>query len=130
VEPWPRIRDIEWFDEKGKTMRPEDWQFAEGRLLCVRRAVRLEDERTEISVLLINNTGDQHRFALPQPSLPWVARIDSADPQRLECDLDAQSVEVEARSVQLLTALLAAQPPQPIVHGEEEERAPEPEAAG
>ena len=29
--PGRGMRDIEWFDEKGKTMRPEDWQYGEGR---------------------------------------------------------------------------------------------------
>jgi len=126
VEPWPRIRDIEWFDEKGKTMLPEDWQFTEGRLLSVRRAVRLEDESTEISLLLINNTGDMHGFELPQPPLPWFAQLDSAQLDGQEHELTGTEVEVAAHSVQLLTAIVAAQPPQTLVH-EEADRAPEPE---
>jgi glycogen operon protein len=128
VEPWPRIRDIEWFDEKGMTMRPEDWQYGEGRLLSVRRAVRLEDERTEISLLLINNTGDLHGFELPQPQLSWVARIDSAHLQLQDRQIDGASIDVEAHSVQLLTAIVAAEPPETLVH-EEEDKACEPEAA-
>lgn len=128
LEPWPRVRDIEWFDEKAKTMRPEDWQYAEGRLLSVRRAVRLEDERTEVSLLLINNTADLHPFELPQPKLPWVVRVDSANPQQHtgELELEANAVNVEAHSVQLLTAIVAPEPPQTVVHAEED-TAPEPE---
>jgi glycogen operon protein len=126
VEPWPKVRDIEWFDEAGKTMRPEDWQYGEGRLLCVRRAVRLEDERTEVSVLLINNTADVHGFELPQPLLPWVAHIDSANPELADHDVESAHVEVQARSVQLLTAIVAAEPPQVQVHALEESAA-EPE---
>jgi glycogen operon protein len=126
VEPWPRVRDIEWFDEKGKTMRPEDWQYGEGRLLCVRRAVRLEDERTEISVLLINNTGDLHAFQLPQPPLPWTARIDSAHPELQDKPITAAGIDVESHSVQLLTAIVAAQQPETLVHAHDEV-APEPE---
>jgi isoamylase len=128
VEPWPRIRDIEWFDEKGKTMRPEDWQYGEGRLLCVRRSVRLEDERTEISLLLINNTGDLHSFELPQPKLPWVARLDSAYPQLQERDIDAPSLEIEGRSVQLLTTIVVAEQPQTLLHSEQDS-ATEPDEA-
>jgi isoamylase len=126
VEPWPRVRDIEWFDEKGKTMQPEDWQFGEGRLLSVRRAVRLEDESAEISLLMINNTGDLHSFSLPQPVLPWIARIDSAHPDLGDRELEGTGIDVEARSVQLLTAVVAAQPPEILVHAEED-TAPEPE---
>jgi isoamylase len=126
VEPWPKIRDIEWFDEKGKTMRPEDWQYGEGRLLCVRRAVRLEDERTEISLLLINNTADPYAFELPQPTLPWVAHLDSAHPEVADRDLADTRLEVEARSVQLLTAIVAAEVSEALVHAQEDS-APEPE---
>jgi glycogen operon protein len=128
VEPWPRIRDVEWFDEQGKSMQPEDWQYGEGRLLCVRRAVRLEDERTEISLLLINNTADRHSFELPQPKLPWVVRLDSADPELQELDIEQPGLDVEARSVQLLTAIVAAEQPRTLLHSEEE-RAPDPERA-
>ena len=44
IEPLPQVRDIEWFDENGDVMRPEDWQYAEGKLLCVRRAARIEPQ--------------------------------------------------------------------------------------
>ena len=126
VEPWPRIRDIEWFDEKGNTMRPEHWQFGEGRLLSVRRSVRRQDESAEISLLMINNTGDSHSFSLPQPALPWVARIDSAHPELEDRELEGNDIDVEAHSVQLLTAVVAAEPPQTVVHAAED-TAPEPE---
>jgi glycogen operon protein len=126
VEPWPRIRDIEWFDEKGNTMRPEDWQFGEGRLLSVRRSVRREDESAEISLLMINNTAESHRFSLPQPPLPWVARIDSTQPELEDRELEGNNIDVEAHSVQLLTAVVVAAPPQTVIHTKEE-TAPEPE---
>jgi isoamylase len=77
-EPLPQVRDIEWFDENGDVMRPEDWQYTEGRLLCVRRAARLDDARAEVSLLLINTTADVHGFQLPQPQLHWCLRVDTA----------------------------------------------------
>jgi isoamylase len=127
VEPWPKVRDIEWFDEKGKTMRPEDWQYGEGRLLCVRRALRLDEERTEVSLLLINNTADVHAFDLPGPLLPWVAHIDSAQPDLADHDLSGPQVELAARSVQLLTAIVTAQQGEPAVHSDTD-KASEPQA--
>ena len=90
--------------------------------------MRLEDERTEVSLLLINNTGDLHAFILPQPSLPWFARIDSAHLQSQDRQLEGASVQVAAHSVQLLTAIIAAEPPATLVH-EEQDKAPEPEPA-
>jgi isoamylase len=127
VEPCPKVRDIEWFDEKGKTMRPEDWQYGEGRLLCVRRAVRLEDERTEVSVLLINNTAEVHHFELPAPALPWVAHIDSTQPELQDHDLAGSKIELAARSVQLLTAFVTATATESDVQVHAE-KADEPEA--
>jgi glycogen operon protein len=62
LEPVPQVRDIEWFDENGDTIRLEDWQYWEGRLLCVRRARRLDDGRAELCLLLANNTIDEQTF--------------------------------------------------------------------
>jgi len=72
VEPLPQVRDIEWFDESGDVMRPEDWQYGEGRLLSVRRARRLDEARVEISLMLTNNTSDSHSFQLPDPRFRWL----------------------------------------------------------
>jgi glycogen operon protein len=121
------VRDIEWFDERGRTMKPEDWQYGEGRLLSVRRAVRLDEERTEISLLLINNTADPHPFELPAPALPWVAHIDSSNPDLQDHELQAPRVEVAARSVQLLTAIVTAESADMAVETHDE-KASEPHA--
>jgi isoamylase len=121
VEPWSKVRDIEWFDEKGKAMRSEDWQFGEGRLLSVRRAVRLDQERTEVSLLLINNTAEVHAFEFPLPALPWVLRLDSAHPDSQPHEQQATLVEVRARSVQLLTAVVRAEGAPVAVHSEEDQ---------
>jgi glycogen operon protein len=106
VEPLARLRDIEWFDEKAHPMRPEDWHYSEGRLLSVRRAVRLEEETTEISLLLINNTGERHGFELPKPVLPWCLRLDTTNVGAAEADFEGSTVEVEGHSLQLLTTIV------------------------
>ncbi len=104
VEPLPQVRDIEWFDENGDSMRPEDWGYWEGRLLGVRRSMRLPDGHGELCLLLANNTGDQHVFQLPQPLFSWMLRLDSANPALADRPIDAPQIEVAAHSVQLLTA--------------------------
>ncbi len=108
LEPLPQVRDIEWFDDSGDTMRSEDWQFPEGRLLCVRRAARLDDSQVELTLLLANNTTDMHVFQLPDPAFPWWLRLDSAEAHTAARLLDRSSVEVAAHSVQLLTAIAAS----------------------
>jgi glycogen operon protein len=108
IEPVSQIRDIEWFDESGDAMRPEDWQNGEGRLLCLRRAVREGDSHVQISLVLINNTAQEQRFQLPQPSFDWALRLDSAAPDGIGRALGAVTVQVASYSVQLLTAMVVS----------------------
>jgi glycogen operon protein len=116
LEPLPQIRDIEWFDENGDTMRPVDWQYGEGRLLCVRRAVRLDAERAEVSLLLTNNTPSAQKFQLPDPGFAWWRRLDSAAPQSADAQLKDVAIELAPHSVQLLTAVVLAAMSSPTVH--------------
>jgi isoamylase len=104
LEPVPQVRDAEWFDENGDIMRGEDWQNPEGRLLCLRRAARLDPQRTEVSLLLTNNTQEARSFQLPDPPLSWTLRLDSDDPTGGERLVQTASVEVAPHSVLLLTA--------------------------
>ena len=108
IEPLPQVRDIEWFDESGDIMRPEDWQYTEGRLLSVRRARRLDEARVEVSLLLTNNTSDSHSFQLPEPRFRWWLRLNSADVQNADREIELAAIDVAAHSVQLLTAIVAA----------------------
>ncbi|HTW74066.1 MAG TPA: glycogen debranching protein GlgX, partial [Steroidobacteraceae bacterium] len=131
VEPLPQVRDIEWFDENGDSMRQEDWGYWEGRLLCVRRALRLPDGRAELCLLLANNTGDAHRFQLPQPLFGWLLRVDTADPRVIDRPAQEPELEVAAHSVQLLTARTEAPAAAALVHAAADsplqpERAPRP----
>jgi glycogen operon protein len=116
LEPLPQVRDIEWFDENGDTMRPEDWGYWEGRLLCVRRAVRLPAGNSELCLLLANNTTEQHVFQLPQPLFSWVLRLDSANPTLTDRALAALQVEVAPHSVQLLTARAEVSSERALLH--------------
>ena len=116
IEPLPQVRDIEWFDENGDTMRPEDWGYWEGRLLCLRRAMRAPDGRGELCLLLINSTPDTHAFQLPQPLFNWMLRVDSADPAIAEHAVEGTQVDVAGYSVQLLTARVEQSAERALVH--------------
>ena len=116
LEPIPQVRDIEWFDEGGDTMRPEDWHAWDGRFLCVRRALRHGDSSAEVSLLLINNSELPQAFQLPQPQFRWWLRIDSADVDCGDSEVDCNAVEVAALSLQLLTAGVDAHMPDTLVH--------------
>jgi glycogen operon protein len=108
LEPLPQVLDVDWFDESGDTMRSEDWQFTEGRLLSLRRAQRLDAGRVEVSLLLTNNTAELHRFQLPDPTFPWWRRLNTADVTATDQQIETPAIEVAAHSVQLLTAIVTA----------------------
>jgi glycogen operon protein len=110
------VRDIEWFDENGDTMRQEDWQDPDGRLLSVRRVVRRRDGRAEASLLLINNQAGARSFQLPQPQFAWWLRLDSADVQRADHEVDQSAIEVASQSIVLLTAIVEAPSPDGLLH--------------
>ena len=111
------MRDIEWFDENGDTMRPEDWRYWEGRLLCVRRAVRLLDgQRAKLCLLLINSTGEAHAFQLPQPVFRWTLRLDTAADELPDRLIEQPQLEVAPHSLQLLTAVVEAPSPERGLH--------------
>jgi hypothetical protein len=89
-------------------MRQADWHDPHGRLLSVRRVVRLRDGRAEASLLLINNQAHARSFQLPQPQFAWWLRLDSADVRRPDHEVDQSAIEVAPHSVQLLTAIVDA----------------------
>ncbi|MGC1389000.1 MAG: glycogen debranching protein GlgX [Steroidobacteraceae bacterium] len=116
LEPLAQVRDIEWFDENGDTMRPEDWQTWEGWQLCVRRAQRLDDRQTELCLLLANNTNDDQIFQLPQPLFPWRMRVDTADLNMVDQPIEQGTVRVAAQSVQLLSAVVEGCAGEALLH--------------
>jgi isoamylase len=112
-EPAAGVRDVQWFNESGAEMTVEDWQFAEGRLLVARRAVRCTDGQTDVTALLFNATGDAHAFTLPAPALAWRRLLDTARPDAPAALEPGAPIEVAPRSLQLLAADAAPQPPRP-----------------
>ena len=106
LEPLPQVKDVEWFDENGDIMRGEDWQNPEGRLLCLRRAARLDELRAEVTLVLTNNTPEVHTFQLPDPAFCWWLRLNSDDPRGADLEVESTAVELAPHSVQLLTAIV------------------------
>jgi pullulanase/glycogen debranching enzyme len=92
-------------------MRPEDWQYEAGRLLGVRRALRLDEARAEVSLLLINTGSEARSFQLPQPQFHWTLRVDSASGALNDREIDRPQLEVAAHSLQLLTSVVEAPSP-------------------
>jgi isoamylase len=79
----PGLQDVSWFDVDGQQMTQEAWEFADGHLLALRRARRIESAngRSTItaSLLLLNSFSEEREFTLPEPALPWRVLIDAAE---------------------------------------------------
>ena len=80
-EPTPGLFDIAWFNEDGVNVPESSWTNPEHRLLCLRRATRNADDTVSILTFLLNPTGEDHAFLLPEPTLPGVILVDTAQPQ-------------------------------------------------
>jgi glycogen operon protein len=106
AEVLPGVRDVAWFDESGLELRPAAWNDPAAQLLSLRRAgagVRGVD----VTLLLLNATEADRRFALPPPALAWQLLLDSAEPGAEESAVETDSILVHCRSAVLLAASVA-----------------------
>ncbi len=100
------IPDISWFDETGNEMTPERWNFAEGRLLALRRAANNpQSGAVSASLLLLNAFSEDREFVLPKPEMPWRVALDAAEqsPGRARAP-QHNKIKVSAHSALLLVA--------------------------
>jgi glycogen operon protein len=100
----PGLAPVAWFNERGNAMREDDWNDAQGRLLMLRRACPKGKRHIDVTLLLINGTGESHGFTLPEPRLPWRLRVDSGHPEAPERNVDEATIELKGSSVMLLSA--------------------------
>lgn len=135
-QPLPGIPDIAWFGADGEPLTPDAWADTEGRTLAMRRAVTVatpsatqttradvaDSATVQVSLMLLNSSGDDVMFCLPAPLQHWRILLDSSRPDFPETDLapqagadsegntrhenggDRQEVLVPARALVLLLA--------------------------
>jgi glycogen operon protein len=82
--PGHGVNDVEWWDERGQQLSPEDWQNPEGRALSMRRAVQCANGEVEAVNLLLNAGDTPIRFTLPGPYRDRKLLVDSARPDQAE----------------------------------------------
>lgn len=95
------VNDIEWWDERGGPLSPEDWDNPEGRALMMRRALRNEKGEIEAISLLLNASADPITFKLPPPHSARRVLIDSARPEQGELEV-ADAYEVAPQGAALI----------------------------
>ncbi len=115
VEPAPGVLDVDWFDERGEHLSPEDWNNPDGRALTMRRACRRDDGVVEVITLLLNASTNPIAFTLPAPhTFNRRLLIDSAEPEAPERVIEGDgTVEVREHAAVLLAAdlRLSGDPP-------------------
>ncbi len=101
------VNDIEWWDERGAQLSPEDWQNPDGRALMMRRAMATADGEIEAVSLLLNASGDPVTFHFPTPHATRTVLVDSANPEQGEVSVE-DSYEVAPQGAVLVTWRTAA----------------------
>jgi isoamylase len=99
--PGNGVNDIEWRDERGEELSPEDWDNPEGRALAMRRAIALESGEIEAITMLMNASDDAITFTLPAPSAAREVLIDSARPDLEPVSID-DTYEVQPHAAVLI----------------------------
>lgn len=103
------LQRISWFDMDGNAMTQEGWDNPEGRVLGLRRAVRLEDTRIQVSFLMVNGSDDDVGFVLPEtPALDWRMVLNTAGPVGTTEARVEEDVPLAAHSLVLLSAVHAS----------------------
>jgi glycogen operon protein len=122
TEVLPGLMDASWFDEAGTGMTPEMWQFAEGRMLSLRRVAQAEPGGpVSATLLLLNAYSEEREFTLPEPAQDWEILVDAAeaievDENPLGAETEAEAVPVEAEDyVAAETLSQAARPARAVI---------------
>jgi len=99
----PGITEQSWWDERGLELAPGDWDNHSAHILCLRRACRKADGRTEVTALLLNAASEQILFNVPG-ELPWHLVFDSANLDAVPGPLTDNTYPVCDRAAVLLAA--------------------------
>ena len=106
AEILPGLDDAAWFDENAVELDEAAWADGVAQRLVLRRAV-LNGGQVDITCTLLNASGEQRDFAMPNPDLPWEILLDSANPDSKPLKPRAKTVPVAAHAVVLLGAVVA-----------------------
>lgn len=105
LEVAPGLTRIAWFDLDGRPMTQEAWDYAEGRVLGLRRAIRLGNGTVRTTLLLVNGSTEDVTFQLPAtPKLSWRKLLDTAHPSQAATAWASPGVPLAAHSLVLLSA--------------------------
>jgi len=106
--PAEGLKDIEWWDERGLQLTPEDWENTNGRALVMRRACEQESGEVQVISLLLNASEGPLTFHMPPPAeVERTVLIDSSKPEQ-GAILIKDSYELPQQGAALLSWTIAA----------------------
>jgi len=110
-EPAKDLLDIDWFDERGERLSPEDWGNPEGRALVMQRACKCDNGEIQVVTLALNASSDTLTFKLPASGGSRMRLlIDSGEPDAPERDVEGE-FELRDHAAVLLVGSIAAETP-------------------
>jgi glycogen operon protein len=77
IEVIPGVKRVVWYDIDGQSMSDAAWDYAEGRVMGLRRAVALDDRRADVSMVLVNSGEQDIEFMLPEPPCDWICQLNT-----------------------------------------------------
>jgi len=109
-EPAKDLLDIDWFDERGERLSPEDWGNPEGRALVMQRACKTEGGDIQVVSLALNASPSNLTFKLPASGgAKMRLLIDSGEPDAPERDLEGE-FELRDHAAAILIGTIRAEP--------------------
>ncbi|MBV9572020.1 MAG: glycogen debranching protein GlgX [Alphaproteobacteria bacterium] len=108
----PGIPDIDWWDERGQRLSPQDWENESGRALAMMLAGGEGDGEPEFGALLMNASAVPLDFTLPA-GFRWKVLIDSADPATMPHEIAVKSYRLLDRAAAIIITTLSKQPDTP-----------------
>ncbi|MBV9062340.1 MAG: glycogen debranching protein GlgX [Alphaproteobacteria bacterium] len=104
IQTVPGILDIDWTDERGERLTPEDWNNEEGRALVMAVSGNGPLQR-ELLALLMNASGTALDFHLAADCC-WEVLIDSAHPERMPHPVEGKSYRLKEHAAAIIITTL------------------------
>lgn len=105
----PGIPDTAWFDEEGRELTGQAWTDPAAGLLMLRRATN-EQDRPDVTLLLLNGSEDDRPFTLPEPALEWMLEIDTAEAVQSRRAVTEGAITVASRAMVILGTFIEVKP--------------------
>lgn len=104
----PGVTRTAWYDMDGRLMTESAWDFAEGRVIGLRRAALFPTGSVDLSFLLVNGGTADVEFQLFEEPCVWTCGLNTATGDGSAAIASGSAVHVAAHSLIVLTGAVEA----------------------